>query len=125
MFLFIAKWLIARNPAMTLAHAKKLAKIGVAVAAVVLLVVCFLVWDWWDDRQAVEAANLKREAAEARASLEGERRANTAGAKRDNARRADAETTEDQLEAIHDEDPETAAAPASRGSRAVADRLRR
>ena len=124
MFLFIAKWLIARNPAMTLAHAKKLAKIGVAIAAVVLLIVGFIAWDWWDDRQAVEQANTKREAAEAKASLEAERSANTAGAKRDASRAADADQSEDELEAIHAEDPEAAASPASRGARTVADRLR-
>lgn len=63
MFLFIAKWLIARNPAMTPAHAKKLAKIGVAIAAVALLIVGFIAWDWWDDRQAVEQAAVEREIA--------------------------------------------------------------
>ena len=124
MILAIAKFLIARNPAMPLAHAKRLAKVGVAFGAVVLLVVGFLAWDWWDDRKAVEAANLKRVAAEANAALEAERRASTAGFTRDAARAADAEDTEDELETIHAEDPESAARPAGRGTRAVADRLR-
>jgi hypothetical protein len=51
----LAGLLIARNPAMTLPHARRLAKVGLAVAAFVLLVVGFLIWDHFDDKAAVEA----------------------------------------------------------------------
>ena len=41
----IAGWLIARNPAMTLAHAKRLAKVGLIAAAIVAAVGG--VFDWY------------------------------------------------------------------------------
>jgi hypothetical protein len=59
---WLASLLLARNAAMTLPYARRLAKIGLTAAAVVLAVVAFIAWDWWDDRRAVQAAEDRREA---------------------------------------------------------------
>lgn len=120
MILFFAKFLLMRNPAMTLQHARRLAKIGLAVAAAVLLVIALVVVVWMIRKDAVE----DHQAGRTEDALEGERRANAGDAARREAREADSEQTNTELETIHAEDPEGAAAPASRGSRAVADRLR-
>lgn len=121
----IAKWLIARNPAMTLAHAKRLAKVGLIAAAIVAAVGGFVVWDYFDDKAAVEKADSKRKIEEARTAIESERRANRGEQTRREAREADsANTTEDMKEA-EDADPEAARAPAGPVSRAAADRLRK
>lgn len=122
---WIAELLLQRKPGMTLSHATRLAKIGVAIAAVVLLAGGVLAFFHFHDKGVIERHELESERDEANAALESERRASTAGAKRDEARRTDDETTQDELETIHAEDPDAAARPASRGSRAVADRLRR
>lgn len=55
MILLIAKWLIARNPARTLESAKRIAKVGLIVGALVMLIVGFLLWDHFDDKAAVNA----------------------------------------------------------------------
>lgn len=55
MIALVASWLIARNPALTLPYARRIAKIGMVAVAVMLASVAFLVWDHFDDKAAVEA----------------------------------------------------------------------
>lgn len=121
----IAGWLIARNPAMTLAHAKRLAKVGLIAAAIVAAVGGFVVWDYFDDKAAVEKADSKRKLDEAKDALEGERRANRGEEARRDAREADSANTTEDMKDAEDADPEAARAPAGPVSRAAADRLRK
>lgn len=67
MFTLIAKFLIARNPAMTMVHAMRLAKIGLAAIVLLALIGMFL---WWsaaenaDDKANQEiGAAIEREGA--------------------------------------------------------------
>lgn len=124
MIAMIAGWLMSRNAALTLPYARRLAKIGLAGAALALLVGGFALWLALHDRGVIERHETEQKLEEASTALEGERRASTAGQVRDKGRAAADDQTEQQLEAIHAEDPDAAAAPASRGARAVADRLR-
>jgi hypothetical protein len=121
----IAGWLIARNPALTLAHAKRLAKAGLIAGAIVAAVGGFLIWDYFDDKAAVEKADSKRKLEEAEDALQGERRANRGEEARREAREADSDTTTEEMKEAEDADPEAARAPAGPVSRAAADRLRR
>lgn len=57
MFTAIAKFLIARNPAMTMAHALRLAKVGLGAALLLALLGLFL---WWNAAEnADDKANQK------------------------------------------------------------------
>src|SRR5690606_36800340 len=47
MILFLAKLLIARNPAMTIAYARRLVKLGLAAVLLVVLVVAFVGFKAW------------------------------------------------------------------------------
>ena len=120
----IAGWLIARNPALTLAHAKRLAKVGLIAGAVGAAVGGFLIWDHFDDKAAVETADSKRRLEEAHRALEGERRANRGEDERRRSREADSDTTTADMKEAENADPEAARAPAGPVSRASADRLR-
>ncbi|KZY95079.1 MULTISPECIES: hypothetical protein [unclassified Erythrobacter] len=120
----IAGWLIARNPALTLAHAKRLAKVGLIAGAVGAAVGGFMIWDHFDDKAAVEAADSKRRLKEANRALEGERRANRGEDERRRSREADSDTTTADMKEAENADPEAARAPAGPVSRASADRLR-
>ena len=117
---FIDKWLVTRNPALTMAHARRLVQIGLVLALVVLIVGGIALWDHLDDNAAIR----KHDAGRVEDTLAAERSANEGGFSRAAAREATSRQTIDELEDIHAEDPEGAAAPASRGSRAVAERLR-
>ena len=101
----IATWLIARNPAMTLGAARRLAKIGLAVAVVLAIAGGAALWLHFHD------------------ALESERRATTAGAVRDQARAAAAVQSSDAMKEAEDADPEAAQAPAGPVSRAAARRF--
>ena len=91
------------------------------IAGVVLLVVAALSVAYCSGRSDQRKIT-KGEIAER--SLEGERLANEAGEKRDESRRQSDADTKKELEEIHESDPDAAKAPATRGGRAVADRLR-
>jgi hypothetical protein len=116
----IAGWLVSRNAALTLAHARRLAKVGLVVAAIVTAVAAFLIWDWRDDKAAIR----QHEEGRVEQALEAERRASSADTDRQAAIDAASRATTEELETIHDADPEAAARPAGAGTRAVADRLR-
>jgi len=96
------------------------AKIGLAVAAVVLLALAV----WLIRRDAVQEANAERVAAEAQESLEAERRANDAEMAREAAREARQAEARASLDDAVAADPEAAAKPAGRVSRAAAERLK-
>ena len=120
----IAGWLIARNPALTLAHAKRLAKVGLIAGTFVAAVGGFLIWDHLGDKAAVETADSKRRLKEANRALEGERRANRGEEDRRRSREADSDITTADMKEAENADPEAARAPAGPVSRAAADRLR-
>ena len=119
----IAGWLvnrsIAKGGAMTVPHARRLAKAGLVVAGGVLLVTGWLVFDHFNDRAAIR----EHEAERTEDALEGERRATANDQERTAARNADSEAAQDDLDEIHTSDPESAAQPASPGFRRVAERL--
>jgi len=120
----IAAWLVAKNLAGSMTSARGAARTILVLAGVVFAAIALVFTVWlirWDAVQDFAAGQRGERTAEA---LKGERRANQGEAERALAREAASETTEAQLETIHAEDPEAAAAPASRGSRTVADRLR-
>lgn len=120
---WLATKLIARNPALTLAHARRIAWIVAVLGALAVAAAGIGIWLTLHDRAVIERHDTKRKLGEATAALEGEQRANEAGATRDAARADAHQQTEDELETIHAQDPAAAAAPASRGTRAVARRL--
>lgn len=124
MISMIAGWLVKRSlasgGALTIKHARRIAKIGLIAAAVVLAIVSLLVWDHFDDKAAIREHNAKR----VEAALEAERRATAADAEREAARNAQSRETEDDLENIHAQDPDSEVRPASAGARRVAERLR-
>lgn len=89
---------------------------GLAVALLAALWAGFQLWDWWDDRQAVKAAEVKREAraGEARETAADERLADAL---------ADQEHEEELHDAIHDAHDDGAPSPAARAL--ACERLRR
>jgi hypothetical protein len=120
---WIAGLLLARHPALTLAHARRLAWIVAVLGALFIAAAGIGIWLTLHDRAVIERHETKRQLNDATAALEGEHRANEGAAMRDQARADAHQQTEDELEKIHAEDPDAAAAPASRGTRAVARRL--
>ena len=123
MIQFLAAWAVKRGLARTAEAAKPFIKVGLVVLAVVLLIGGFLLWDHLDDKAAVQQADAARQRDEAVQTLDSERRANAGDQVRAEARAEASQQTRDELETIHAEEPEAAAAPASRGTRAVAGRL--
>lgn len=79
---------------------------------------------WWLVDSIGDAREREIAAERVEDALEGERRANEADERRRAEREAESERTRQDLEKIHGEDPDAAKAPASPGSRRVADRLR-
>lgn len=84
MIALIAKFLIARNPAMTLSYARRLAKIGLIIAGVAILIGAAL---WWnasqvarDERNQEVGASSQRES-DLRETINRTERANEAAAK--------------------------------------------
>ena len=119
----IATWLIARNPAMTLGAARRLAKIGLAVAVVLAIAGGAALWLHFHDAGVIERHETRAKLEEATTALESERRATTAGAVRDQARAAAAVQSSDAMKEAEDADPEAAQAPAGPVSRAAARRF--
>ena len=119
----IATWLIARNPAMTLGAARRLAKIGLAVAVVLAIAGGAALWLHFHDAGVIERHETRAKLEEATTALESERRATTAGAARDQARAAAAAQSSDAMKEAEDADPEAAQAPAGPVSRAAARRF--
>ena len=109
----IATWLIARNPAMTLGAARRLAKIGLAVAVVLAIAGGAALWLHFHDAGVIDRHETKAKLEEATTALESERRATTAAA---------AQSSDAMKEAEH-ADPEAATAPAGPVSRAAARRF--
>lgn len=121
----IGAWLLGL--VLSPARARKFALPGFILAALLALGGLWGAWQVFDhvnDRQAVKRAMAEQAQQESAAALAAERAANINATARDDALRAASRQTEQQLETIHAQDPAAAAAPASRGSRAVADRLR-
>lgn len=123
MIALIAGWLVkrslAKGGALALPYAKRMVKFGLIALAVVLVIAGLFVWDWLDDRAAIKA----HEAERVEQALEAERRATANDLGRRDAAEAQSQATTRELETIHAEDPQAAAAPAAPGSRAVARRL--
>jgi len=120
----IASFLMNRRPSLTKSHATRLAKIIAVVGLIIICVVSLIVLDHFNDKRAVKGYKKDVIIEEQAETIESNNRANRG----EEVRRDDRETAEDQsresLEDIHEQDPENAQAPATRGNRAVADRLR-
>jgi len=121
----VAAWLLAKNLVGSTAAARGAARLTLAIAGLVVLALALAAAVWLLRRDAVEEFQGAQRAEKLDQALKGERRANRGAAERMVAREAASEMTHAQLETIHAEDPETARAPASAGSRAVAERLRK
>ena len=120
----IVRWLagvlIARRPSLTRAHAERTVRwAAIVLAAVLILAAIALV-----RRDAVADFEIEQRVERSVAALEGERRASRGDAERRAARERETRHVEQELELINAEDPDAARAPAARGSRAVAERLR-
>jgi len=120
---WLAKLLLARNPALTLAHACRIAWIVAILGALFVAAVGIGLWLTLHDKAVIERHDTKRQLGEATAAIEARNRADEGEAQRAAARAAAHDTTKQELETIHAQDPAAAAAPASRGTRAVAKRL--
>lgn len=116
---WLVKRLLASKPGRTDQRAEFLAKAIQIVAVLALLVAGWLVFDHLNDRAAVR----RHEAERVEQALQAERDASANDAARRAAASAQSRATEAELETIHAQDPEAAAAPAAPGSRAVAGRL--
>jgi len=119
----VGPWLVGKllsaKPGRTEQRATFLAGAVQVAGLVVLGVAAFLIWDWRDDRAAIRAHEAERVAE----TLAAERRASANDLGRHAARSAASVAVQQELEEIHAQDPQAAAAPAGRGTRAVADRL--
>ncbi len=117
---WLARRLLARNPALTTAHAARQANV-ISWALVLLLAVgAFLIWDWRDDKAAVRQANAER----IEAGLQAERKASADDVARRAALEAENAAARQRMKEAENADPEAARAPAGRVSRAAAERLR-
>lgn len=79
MILLLAKLLIARNPALTLAHARRLVTRGLAVVGVVLLVGAGALWLHLHTKAAVEADRTAAKLEAVSRAREADERAEAAG----------------------------------------------
>ena len=95
---FIARWLIARHPAMTLAHAKRLATAGLIILGIVLLVGGVLLWDHFDDRAVEREVNLERDNRDLRANAEANETAGLSKVERDTREGAEQEELTDEVD---------------------------
>lgn len=120
----LVKRSLASGGGLTQSGGERLAKIIVIAGLVLLAIGGAALWLHLHDKGVIEQHDTERQLGEAKTALESRDRADTAGKTRDDARSADDQTTRDELETIHAEDPDAAAKPAGRGQRAVADRLR-
>ena len=95
---FLARWLIARNPALTLAHAKRLATGGLIMLGIALLIGGVLLWDHFDDRAVVREVNLERDNRDMRANAEANEAAGLSKVERDTCESAEQEELTDEVE---------------------------
>ena len=58
----LARWLIASNPAMPLAHAKRIVTAGLILLGIVALIGAMLIWDHFDDREVIARDRLEANA---------------------------------------------------------------
>lgn len=120
----IVKLLLKRTPSLARPYAEKIAKVILTVVLITLSIIAFFVIDYFNDRDAV--SDYKKDAVikEQAETMESNNRANRGEAVRSDNRDSAEDQSREILEDIHEEDPESAQAPATRGNRAVADRLR-
>jgi hypothetical protein len=95
---FLARWLVSRNPAMTLAHAKRLATGGLILLGIVLLVGGVLLWDHFDDRAVERKVNLERDNRDLRANIEANETAGMSKVERDTRETAEQEELTDEVD---------------------------
>jgi hypothetical protein len=110
MILLLAKLLIARNPALTIAHARRLVTVALAVAGVLLMLGAFALWLHLHTEAAVEADRVEARAeAVSRAREADEHAERAAGATQDSVAASNASAAEaaaasdDPLKAAMDE----------------------
>lgn len=94
----LARWLIARNPGLTLAHAKRLANAGLIVLGIILLVGGAFLWDHFDDRAVEREVNLKRDNRDLRANAGANETAGLSKVERDTRESAEQEELNDEVD---------------------------
>lgn len=122
---WLASFLLRRRPSLTQVHADRLAKVIAGAALVIAVIAGFALWLTLHDRKVVEEHQLQTRAATAETSLARDREATTNAAVREQARQDRSTATQKAMTDAEAADPEAAARPAGRVSRAAADRLRR
>lgn len=95
---FLARWLIARNPALTLPHAKRLTTACLILLGIVLLVGGALLWDHFDDRAVEREVNLERDNRDLRANAEANETAGLSKVERDIRESAEQEELTDEVD---------------------------
>lgn len=95
---FLARWLIARNPALTFAHAKRLATCGLILLGIALLIGGVLLWDHFDDRAVEREVNLERDNWDLRANAEANETAGLSKVERDTRETAEQEELTDEVD---------------------------
>lgn len=123
MIAWIAAQLIALNPSLSIAAARRFAKTGVIGVSLLVLVGGFALWLKLHDRALVEEHETGRRLEQAQIAIESERRATTNSGAREAARHAAAAQSAEAMKDAEDADPEAARAPAGAVSRAAARRF--
>lgn len=121
----IATWLIGRGLVAAGPGAKTAAKILVGVGLVLVLAIAAIVAFKIHDRNVIDRHETEERAAADRAALEGERRANTAGAKADQEFNATQQVLREGSDHEIAKDPDGASKPVGPGQRGYFDGLSR
>jgi len=95
---FLARWLVSRNPAMTLSHAKRLATAGLILLGIVLLIGGVLLWDHFDDRAVEREVNLERDNRDLHANAEANETAGLSKVERDTRESAEQKELIDEVD---------------------------
>lgn len=82
---WIARWLVTRNPAMTVAHARRLATIATILGAAVVAGLAFAAWLAFHDAGVREETNLRRDNADLTANANANEGAGLSKVERDRA----------------------------------------
>lgn len=108
MMLWLAKLLIARNPALTIAHARRIATAGVVIAAILVGAIGFGLWLHFHDAGVRATTNMKRDNADLRANAQANEAAGLSKHERDQREVADQKELEHDVDKA-DADGRTAA----------------
>lgn len=96
--MWLARRLVARNPALTITHAKRLATVGMVAGALILAALAFLLWLHFHDARVREDTNLRRDNADLTANAEANASAGLSKVARDRTEAAQQRKLEHDVE---------------------------